>query len=269
MSYTRRAARLERFYKLKGKQSVTTFKYLTAGVLLASVCATAYADTGLTVGAGVGVGKSPYKQYDNDVIPVPAINYDSEHFWWHGLGGGYYLWNDDADKLSVTGYWDPMRFKPSDSDNHRLRQLDKRRSTVMAGLTYEHFTPYGFLHTTFAGDVLDNSNGFVWDLAWLYRYTTGGLSVTPGIGVEWNSENQNQYYYGVSHKESRRSGLSHYNPDDSWNPYLQLAVNYNLTDSWSVYALGRYTRLTDETKDSPMVNKSWTGILSTGITYSF
>ncbi len=54
----------------------------------------------------------------------------------------------------------------------------------------------------------------------LYRYTNGGLTVTPGIGVQWNSENQNEYYYGVSRKESARSGLRGYNPNDSWSPYL-------------------------------------------------
>lgn len=162
---------------------MTNFKLLAAGVLLTAVSATAFAENGLTVGAGVGVGKSPYKQYDNDAFPVPDIDYDSDHFWWHGLGGGYYLWNDESDKLSVTGFWDPMRFKPSDSDNRRLRQLDKRRSTVMAGLSYQHFTQYGFLRTTLAGDVLDNSNGFIWDLAWLYRYTNGGLTVTPASGL--------------------------------------------------------------------------------------
>lgn len=51
-------------------------------------------------------------------------------------------------------------------------------------------------------------------MAWLYRYTNGGLTVTPGIGVQWNSENQNEYYYGVSRKESARSGLRGYNPND-------------------------------------------------------
>lgn len=66
---------------------------------------------------------------------------------------------------------------------------------------------------------LDNSNGIVWDMARLYRYTNGGLTVTPGIGVQWNSENQNEYYYGVSRKESARSGLRGYNPNDSWSPY--------------------------------------------------
>jgi outer membrane scaffolding protein for murein synthesis (MipA/OmpV family) len=48
------------------------------------------------------------------------------------------------------------------------------------------------------GDTLDNSNGFIWDLAWLYRYTNGAVTLTPGIGVQYSSENYNDYYYGVS-----------------------------------------------------------------------
>ncbi len=71
-----------------------------------------------------------------------------------------------------------------------------------------------------AGDTLDNSNGIVWDMAWLSGYTNGGLTVTPGIGVQWNS--QNEYYSGVSRKESARSSMRGYNPNDSWSPYLEL-----------------------------------------------
>lgn len=74
-------------------------------------------------------------------------------------------------------------------------------------------------------------------MAWLYRYTNGGLTVTPGIGVQWNSENQNEYYYGVSRKESARSGLRGYNPNDSWSPYLELSASYNFLGDWSVYGL--------------------------------
>lgn len=220
-------------------------------------------------GAGVGVVENAYKQYDNDVYPVPVVTYDSENFWFRGLGGGYYLWNDNTDKLSVMAYWSPMYFKPGDSDNSQLRRLDKRKSTMMAGLSYVHNTQYGFLRTSLAGDALDNSNGIVWDLAWLYRYTNGGLTLTPGIGVEWNSENQNEYYYGVSHHESSRSGLRSYDPNSSWSPYLELSANYNFIGNWSAYATARYTHLSDEVTDSPMVDKSWTGLISTGITYKF
>ncbi len=144
-----------------------------------------------------------------------------------------------------------------------MRHLDDRKSTMMAGLSYAHFTQYGYLRTTLAGDTLDNSNGIVWDMAWLYRYTNGGLTVTPGIGVQWNSENQNEYYYGVSRKESARSGLRGYNPNDSWSPYLELSASYNFLGDWSVYGTARYTRLSDEVTDSPMVDKSWAGLIST------
>ncbi|ENL8183655.1 MipA/OmpV family protein [Salmonella enterica] len=248
---------------------MTKLKLLALGVFIATSASVAHAESNLTLGAGVGVVEHPYKDYDSDVYPIPVIAYESENFWFRGLGGGYYLWNDNADKLSIMAYWSPMYFKPGDSDDHQLRRLDRRKSTMMAGVSYAHHTQYGFLRTSLAGDTLDNSNGIVWDLAWLYRYTNGGLTLTPGIGVEWNSENQNDYYYGVSRKESSRSGLRGYNPNDSWNPYLELSANYNFAGNWSVYGTARYTRLSNEITDSPMVDKSWTGILSTGVTYRF
>ena len=218
---------------------MTKLKLLALGVLIATSAGVAHAEGKFSLGAGVGVVEHPYKDYDTDVYPVPVINYEGDNFWFRGLGGGYYLWNDATDKLSITAYW------------------------------YAHFTQYGYLRTTLAGDTLDNSNGIVWDMAWLYRYTNGGLTVTPGIGVQWNSENQNEYYYGVSRKESARSGLRGYNPNDSWSPYLELSASYNFLGDWSVYGTARYTRLSDEVTDSPMVDKSWTGLISTGITYKF
>ncbi|MCU6671203.1 MipA/OmpV family protein [Enterobacteriaceae bacterium H4N4] len=248
---------------------MTKLKLLALGVLVAASVGTVHAENNWSVGAGVGVINSPYKQYDRDVYPVPVITYEGDDFWFRGLGGGYYLWNDQTDKLSIMAYYSPLHFKPGDSDNSQLRQLDKRKSTMMAGLSYVHNTEYGFLRTALAGDTLDNSNGFIWDLAWLYRYTHGGLTLTPGIGVEYTSENYNDYYYGVSQREANRSGLNSYNADDGWNPYLELTASYKFATDWNVYGTGRYSHLSDEVKDSPMVDKSWAGLLSVGVTYSF
>lgn len=229
----------------------------------------ALAESNLTLGAGVGVVEHPYKNYDAQAYLFPAVSYDGDHFWFRGLGGGYYLWNDAADTLSVTAYWQPLYFKPGDSDDRQLLLLDKRKSTMMAGISWSHHTQYGFLRTTLAGDVLDNSNGIVWDAAWLYRYVNGGFTVTPGVGIEWNSQDQNEYYYGVSRKESARSGLRRYKPDDGWAPYLEISANYRFAGDWSIYGTARYTRLSDEITDSPMVDKSWNGLFSTGLSYRF
>lgn len=229
----------------------------------------ALAESNLTLGAGVGVVEHPYKNYDAQAYLFPAVSYDGDHFWFRGLGGGYYLWNDNADTLSVTGYWQPLYFKPSDSDNRQLRMLDKRKSTMMVGLSWSHHTKYGFLRTTLAGDILDNSNGIVWDAAWLYRYVNGGFTLTPGVGIEWNSQKQNEYYYGVSRKESAHSELQRYKPDDGWAPYLEISANYRFAGDWSIYGTARYISLSDEVTDSPMVDKSWNRLFSTGISYNF
>lgn len=248
---------------------MTKFKILALGVVATISASSAFADSKVSLGAGVGILETPYKDYDREVVPVPVLTYESENFWFRGLGGGYYLWNDGSDKLSVMAYYSPFHFKPKDSDDYQLRQLDKRKATLMAGLSYVHNTDYGFLRTSLAGDTLDNSNGVSWDLAWLYRYTNGGLTLTPGIGVEWSSENLNDYYYGVSRQEANRSGLNRYEADSDWSPYLEMSASYKLTDAWSLYGLARYNHLSSEVKDSPMVDKSWSGALSAGITYNF
>lgn len=244
-------------------------KLLAICMLSALSLSDALAESNLTLGAGVGVVEHPYKNYNAQAYLFPAVSYDGDHFWFRGLGGGYYLWNDAADTLSVTAYWQPLYFKPGDSDNRQLRLLDKRKSTMMAGISWSHHTQYGFLRTTLAGDVLDNSNGIVWDAAWLYRYVNGGFTLTPGVGIEWNSQEQNEYFYGVSRKESARSGLQRYKPDDSWAPYFEISANYRFAGDWSIYGTARYTRLSDEVTDSPMVDKSWNGLFSTGISYRF
>ena len=248
---------------------MTNIKILAFSVLAAFSVGAAHAESTLTVGAGVGVVEQSYKGYDAKAYLIPAVSYDSDYFWFRGLGGGFYLWNDSADTLSVTAYWAPMYFKPDDSNDHQLRLLDERKSTLMAGISWSHNTPYGFLRTGLAADVLDNSNGVVGDVAWLYRYVNGGFTLTPGIGVEWSSQKQNDYYYGVSHSESACSGLKVYDAGNDWAPYLEVSTNYNFAGNWGVYGTARYSRLSDEVKNSPMVDKSWNGLFSTGITYRF
>lgn len=223
----------------------------------------------VSLGVGAASSTSVYRGEDNDVYPIPVLNYESEQFYFRGLGGGYYLWNDGANRLSLTAYYLPLGFKRGDNDDQQMKQLDKRRGTLMAGMAYSHRADWGEVRTVLAGDTLDYSNGFVWDTAYLYRFTLGDLSLTPGIGATWFSENMNRYYYGVSSKESARSGFARYRPDDGWSPYLELSANYQINSNWSTWAVGRYTRLSDEVKDSPIVDRSYNALMSVGVSYRF
>ncbi|TNV22051.1 MipA/OmpV family protein [Buttiauxella sp. B2] len=249
---------------------MSKFKILALGALIvSSFSAVQAADGPWSLGAAALVTPNPYKGHQDRVYPVPMVGYEGDSFYLRGINAGYYLWNDKTDKLSVTAYYAPLFFQAKDSDSDSMRKLDNRKATLMAGLSYMHYTNYGFLRTVLAGDTLGNSNGAIWDTAWLYRYNSDRLTLTPGIGVQWSSDNQNDYYYGISKSESSRSGLSSYEAESSWSPYVELSVNYKLTQDWRVFGLGRYVRLANEVTDSPMVDKEWSGVFMTGVTYSF
>ncbi|MCK8404141.1 MipA/OmpV family protein, partial [Erwinia amylovora] len=101
---------------------------------------------------------------------------------------------------------------------------------------------WGNDRTTQAGDMLNNSNGMIRDLAYLYRFESGHFSLTPGIGALWNSAPQNSYYYGITSDESQRSGLEADDPDSSWSPYLELCAGWKISENWNAMLSGRYLR---------------------------
>lgn len=223
----------------------------------------------LTLGASLLYSQSPYKSGQDRYYPVPIINYEGESFYIRSLAAGYYLWKDKQDQLSLTVLGSPQNYDPDEVDDGDMKELNKRRMTLMAGAAYRHTADWGTVRTVLVGDVLNNSNGIIWDLAYLYPFQFGDFSVTPGIGALWNSSNQNKYYYGVSSSESARSGLNSYDPDDSWSPYVELSLNYKINQNWNANLVGRYTRLGDEIKDSPMVDTHSQALVWTGISYTF
>lgn len=223
----------------------------------------------LSVGASVFYNQSPYKEGKDRYYPVPIINYEGDSFYFRTLSAGYYLWKDPQDSLSLTVLGSPQHFDPKDSDSSAMKKLNKRRMTMMGGVAWRHSADWGIIRTALVGDLLDNSNGLQWDLAYLYRFQLGDLGLTPGIGATWSSKNQNRYYYGVSGNESARSGLNRYSPSDSWNPFVELTADYRINDSWRATLSGRYTRLDDTITDSPMVDKNGEANIWTGISYTF
>jgi len=216
---------------------VNQFKFKTLVALLPCYLLATHVNAApLSIGASVIYAESPYRGGQDRYIPVPVINYEGEDFWFRSLQGGYYLWKDPQNQLSLTLLGSPQEYKPSDNDLGDMKGLDKRRMTLMGGATYRHTADWGIVRTSLLGDVLNNSNGIIWDLTYLYRFQMGDFSLTPGIGATWNSANQNRYYYGVSGHES---------------------------------VMGRYVRFDSEIKDSPMIDKSGQALIWTGVSYTF
>lgn len=226
--------------------------------------------TEFALGAAVGFSTSPYKSYDHQILPLPVVTYDSDRFYIKGAGLGVHLLKNETQKLSVGVSYFGLQFRPRKTDARELKVLNKRRSTMMADVTYSLTTGFGQFRAKASQDVLGNSDGFIGDLSFripIIRNDT--MTLAPGVGVEWANKLQNDYYFGVSRTEARRGTVPYYKADDSFTPYFVLEGKFNLTESWSVFAGARLDILSSKVKDSPMVGKSCTVSVAAGVEFKF
>lgn len=223
----------------------------------------------LTLGAGGSVSSSPYKGYGPDWLPFPMITYEGERFFIRGYAAGVKIINLPYLELSAFAGYDDTGFKASESSDRRLRRLENRSSSAQAGMELRLISPYGMFHASVAGDVLSRSNGFSGDIGFIQSLEFGPLELLPAVGAHWSDARYNTYYYGVTRKEARKSGLGAYAPGSGFAPYVSLAVDYSLTDQWELFCQGEVTFLSGAAKDSPMTGETHMQSLTLGLTYTF
>lgn len=242
---------------------------LLALLLLSLQTATAVAEDEFSIGIGTNVSVSPYRNYDIQWMPLPIISYEGDYAYIRGASAGFKFVSLEFLELSAFAAYDGTEFDHHDTDNNQLNKLDDRYSSLAAGLGARLLTPAGMFHAKIAGDVLGNSDGFTGDTGWVYSWEHGPVELMPSLGLYWNSDKYNDYYYGVSGKEAKKSGLDRYSASGGFSPYVGFTVDVEFLENWDVFCNVEVTFLDKEIRDSPMVNKSHTESLTTGITYSF
>lgn len=229
---------------------------------------TASADD-FSIGAGVLIEQSPYKDYDRQVYPMPIINWQSEYFFVTGLNAGIYALHTENHRLFVQIDYLPNQFKSSKTDNNALKKLDDRKASFMSGIGYEYKADWGDITANLLTDISGRSDGIIADMAYGYPFQLGRFHLKPQVGVAWQNRKYNDYYFGVSETESSRSGLKKYSPESGSTPYISMNAHYSINDSWDVFLIGRYVRLSNEIKDSPMTSRSSATTVATGVMYRF
>lgn len=100
-----------------------------------------------------------------------------------------------------------------------------------------------------------------------------GLSAS----AEWAGGGYADYYYSIDAADALASGLPVYDADGGFKSWsLGILGNYalsgDLTRGWSIFALGRYSKLAGDFRDSPIVDLrgssgQWFGALGVGYTF--
>lgn len=236
--------------------------------LIGSIGSVALADS-FKLGVLGEIDRSPYKGIDHDNSVQPYINYESPVFYIDGLEAGVYILHSDTQQLTLGALYDQTGFKPKDSDDWRIKQLNRRKESVMATLDYTLITDFGGFGATLNTDLLGRNKGTTFAVNYSAALTMQDLTVMPVIGLEWHNKRYNNYYYGINHSESMRSGLPEYTSKQGVNPYLELNLSYQVTPKWEIMATGRYDHLHKNIRHSPMVDKSDLYSFQLGIAYEF
>lgn len=214
---------------------------------------------------------SPYKSSKNTILPLPMVSYEDDRFFLKGLEAGMYLWKNDNHELSIGVQYFGMSFKPGDTDDAQLKQLDKRNSTLMAKASYAYSLPLGMqVGASVSQDVFGQHKGFIGELSFRAPLLMkNNFMVFSKVGVQWSSQRVNDYYYGISSKEAARSGLPQYKAKSGFTPVAGIQAMYNFNDRWSAMVGAQVEFLNSKVKNSPMVGKSVTTSIMAGVQFSF
>lgn len=226
-------------------------------------------ETEFGVGMAVRVKNEPYKSYSTQWEPMPMISLEHERFYIRDYTAGVKLLNVKYFELSVFGEYDETHFDASDSSERRMSRLKDRDSSGMIGSEARLITPLGMLHASAARDVLGTSDGWKGALGYKTLLEYGQVEFIPALGAYWASDRYNDYYYGVSKHQSRKSGLGRYEAKGGFSPYAGLTVDYSITDNWDVFCNGEMIFLSDEIQDSTMVDSARTQSVTAGFMYNF
>ena len=208
----------------------------------------------VSVGLSGAWQSSPYKGHDDRALPAPFISIDADRFYLRGLEAGGYLFTGEHQAISLGVSYGGQKFEPDDADDARLKKLDGADPTLSAYIQYTLKGDYGNAGLKVLHDILGKSRALSAELYYKYPFALGSVRLSPGAGLAWDSQKQLEYYYDVSPHEARKSGLDVYRPEAGFSPFLSLEAVWQFNETWSLMAAEKVLFLSDEIKNSPLVD---------------
>lgn len=249
----------------------------------------------LSVGVGAGVYTNPL--YDSKNIPlivVPSISYYGERVFFQNNTLGYTFIESEQLTLSVISKanvekafftrWHPQNIfipnlsndfvesGPSFGASTKISpdKVKKRKWALDAGLQLNWFisdsmnAELQIMHDV--NSVYSGLNANLEASKTLSVTTESFLELT--VGLQWNSANLVDYYYGIDESETiYNSNL--FEGKSSLNPYISIGYAYKLSPAWTFKSYFKRKRLDDNTYLSPLVEDRYIDLMFVGFFYEF
>lgn len=223
------------------------------------------AGSGWIFGGGVAVTNPGYVGYSRQITPFPLVFYHYGRFFFAGISAGYLLSNGDHYRFSLVVSPEFNRLKASDSP--QLAGIQTRQWSLDGGANLDLFGHWGRFNVGVLHDLLDRNDGTGASAGYHYPIPLGGWTLTPGLGLRWESAKLVNYYYGVSPAEVI-PGRPAYSPGASTNPFVDLSLSTSINEHWQFRGSISYMRFGSAIHDSPIVDRSGSPTIFIGVIYN-
>jgi outer membrane protein len=239
-----------------------------------------------SAGVAVAVTTQPYEGVEDgaQVFPIPLIAYQGERFQFTGKTGTLTLLERSGGQrtswtLGAVADW---RFQSYDAeDSPVLQGMEDRQGTLEAGARLS--VRRGRLGATLTGlaDTLGRHGGYEVDARLGWELADGRRrSVTPTVGLRYQSSGLAGYYFGVEPDEGLAIDCvagpckeeflrAPYETGDTLTPSLGITARQALGRKLTLFGIAQYDFLPDAVTDSPIVGEDGQLFAFAGIAYAF
>lgn len=221
---------------------------------------------GFTLGFGLNDTNPGYVGYNHQLTPFPFFSYRNGRFFLAGISAGYVVARNSGYSLSLMVRPRYLRLKASDSP--QLAGMTTRQISLDGGAVLSVFGQAGRLNLGLFHDLLDRNDGTEANLGYSYPIRLRTWTLSPGVGITWESTSLTNYYYGVSPAESLPTRPA-YSPGAATNSYVRLGLSIPLTERWRFFSQLRYTRFSAVIQQSPIVDVSHSLSATVALAYTF
>lgn len=213
-------------------------------------------------GVGVVGSEDVYRDYDSRVIPVPLIIYRGDRLNLYGPYATYDVYRPGDVTASLI--LSPVFAGYSEGDSPIFDGMDDRGYSMAGGVGLAYRPGQWHFSVNAIHDLLGVYSGYETAARASYVIPIGSVFVEPGIGVEYQSKDYVDYYYGVTEEEAR-SWRPAYTPEGSTNPEVSLAFFTRSLGGGTTRLQLTHTTYGKEISDSPLTDAEQ----SLGVNLSF
>ncbi|MEM9380103.1 MAG: MipA/OmpV family protein [Planctomycetota bacterium] len=218
-----------------------------------------------SVGAGAIVATRPYGGGRTRVVPIPVIRYQGERLTVEGPFARYRL--AQWENVRFTGLL-RYRFDGYESDDGDVLDGMERDDTLDAGVRSTIRLKGGTdIRLDAVTDLLGRHEGVEIGATIGRTFRTGSLFIVPEIGVQWQSSNLADYYFGVRPEEAR-PGRPAYTTGSALNLEFGLTSRYLINRRTALVVVLRQRYLDESITDSPIVDENFITSFIVSLTYS-